>query len=177
PRLQLGLGARNDEGLAEALAAGRRDEGHRLTELGVVLHVVERRDRQGAPAQAGVRRHVLDALAPQPDLALLVPQPLQILTAHTRRHRPRVPSNAYASSHTFHSRAAGNCRTRGTFLRMNEGWTNWPHGTNGPSSKTITWICSAICLRLAGSVARIQSRRSFSIGGFVGKRDHPPSPP
>src|SRR4029453_15201879 len=55
-----------------------------------------------------------------------------------------------------------------------EGWTYWPQGTNGTSSKTITWICSAICLRLAGSVARIQSRRSFSIGGFG---DHPTQPP
>jgi len=38
----------------------------------------------------------------------------------------------------------------------------WPHGTYGTSSYDTTWICSAICLRRAGSVARSQSARSFS---------------
>ena len=91
PGLQIGPGARDDQGQAHPLAAGRRHGGHRRPQLGIVLHVVERGDGLGAAAEPRVAGHVLDALAPQPDLTRLVPQPLQILTARARRHASRVP--------------------------------------------------------------------------------------
>ena len=69
--LQLVLGARDDEGESQALAAGRRDEGHLVAQLRVVLQVVQRRDRPRPVGETGVRGDVLDALAAQPDLALL----------------------------------------------------------------------------------------------------------
>src|SRR2546430_617917 len=63
-------------------------------EARVVLHVVQRRDGAHAVGQPRVRGHVLDALAPQPHVALLVLEPLDVLpsgpSTHVRRESTRT---------------------------------------------------------------------------------------
>jgi len=86
PALELLARAGDDEGQAHALTARRRHVRHVVTEGGIVLHVVERGDGAHAVGQPGVRGHVLDALAPQPDLALLILKALDVLPPGPRAH-------------------------------------------------------------------------------------------
>ena len=80
-------GARVDERQPHAVAAGRREVGHLVAKLRVVLHVVERGDGQRAVTQTGVSRRVLHPFASDPDLALLRLQSLEIFAACARWHR------------------------------------------------------------------------------------------
>ena len=97
PPLELVPGARDDEGQPDTLAAGRRDVRHLVSQPGIVLQIVQRRDGSHPVGEAGVGGHVLDALAPQPDLALLLLQALDVFGARTRWHgelltRPDCPT-------------------------------------------------------------------------------------
>ena len=83
---QLFPGARDDERKPQTLAAGRRHERHLVPELGVVLQIIERRDRVHAVREPGVPRDVLDALSAQPDLALLLLEALDVLGARPCGH-------------------------------------------------------------------------------------------
>src|SRR2546426_743872 len=86
PPLELLARAGDDEGQAHALTARRRHVRHVVTEARIVLHVVQRGDGAHAVGQPRVRGHVLDALAAQPDLALLVLEPLDVLPSGPRAH-------------------------------------------------------------------------------------------
>src|SRR5207245_10358527 len=66
-------------------ACGRRVR-HLVTERGVVLQVVQRRDGPRPVGEARVSGHILDALAAQPDLALLLLEALEVLRARPRWH-------------------------------------------------------------------------------------------
>ena len=85
--LELLARARHDERQADALAARRRHVGHLVAQRRVVLHVVQRGDRAHAVGQPRVRGYVLDTLAAQPDLALLISQPFDVLPSRPRAHR------------------------------------------------------------------------------------------
>src|SRR5215831_17675585 len=87
PPLELRLRARDDEGEPQALAAGRRHVRHLVAQLGVVLLIVERGDSSHPVRETGVRGDVLDALAPQPDFALLCLQALDVLGTRSCCHR------------------------------------------------------------------------------------------
>ena len=71
-RFQFLPGARHDERKPDAVAGGGRDIGHRVAVLRIALHVVKRGDRARAAGKPGMGGHVVDALSPQPDLALLL---------------------------------------------------------------------------------------------------------
>src|SRR2546428_487144 len=68
------------------LTARRRHVRHLVAQTRLVLHVVQRSDGTHAVGEAGVRGHVLDALAAQPDLALLILQALDVLPPGPRAH-------------------------------------------------------------------------------------------
>ena len=52
-----------------------------------MLHVVQPRDRLRAPGEPWMRRYVPHPLASEPHLALLRPQPVEILPPRPCRHR------------------------------------------------------------------------------------------
>src|SRR5207248_3063705 len=55
-------------------------------QLRIMLQVVQRGDGPPAPRQARVGGHVVDALTPEPHLAPLLPEPLDILPSRSRAH-------------------------------------------------------------------------------------------
>src|SRR6266851_105129 len=99
-RLQLLSAPRNDERQADALAAGRRDIGHLVAQLRVVLHVVKFRDRAHAALQPWMRRDVFDALAVQPDLSVLLPQAPDVLLSGSRWHSGSPNLRVWKTSRT-----------------------------------------------------------------------------
>ena len=58
----------HEERQADGFAGGGRGEGHLLPQRGVMLHIVERRNRAHAVAQGGVLGNILYALPVQPHL-------------------------------------------------------------------------------------------------------------
>ena len=91
PPLQVVVGAGDDEGQTQSVAAVGVGEGHRVAVRGVALQVVQRSDGAGAAGQAGMGGHVGDALAAQPDLGLSLAQTGQILRARACRHGSLPP--------------------------------------------------------------------------------------
>ncbi len=86
PFFEVLAGARHDKGEPDPLAARRRDIGHRLAMFGAALHVVERGDRARPAREPRMRRDIAHPLAAEPNLALLLAQPRQILLPATRSH-------------------------------------------------------------------------------------------
>ncbi len=73
PRPKVFGRARLNETEPDAVAAGRRDVGHPVNQVGPVLQVVELRLGPRTAGKARVGRNVSDALAVAPDLAPVVP--------------------------------------------------------------------------------------------------------
>src|SRR5262249_7038827 len=68
-------------------AGGGRGIRHAVAGGGMVLHRERRGEGAHAVGQPGMRRHVLDPLPAEPDLALLLLEALDVLLARSRRHR------------------------------------------------------------------------------------------
>ena len=67
PAAQVLGGARLNEGQTHARAGRRRQERHLVRQGGIALHVVKIRDGLNRAPETAVDRHVLDALAINPD--------------------------------------------------------------------------------------------------------------
>src|SRR5438132_1388601 len=72
-------GFRRNERKADALAGGGRCVGHLVPKRRVMLHIVEGRNGTRSIGQTGKRSDVLDSLAPQVDLAALLPQSRKVV--------------------------------------------------------------------------------------------------
>ena len=92
-------GARDDERQPDPVAGARRDIGHLVAEFGIALHVVERGDGARAALQPRMVRRVFDPLAFEPDLALLLAQPSEILSSRPRRHHASRPPWSQAKAY------------------------------------------------------------------------------
>ena len=85
PAGQVLTGARNQEGAAHRVAAGRRRVAERVLMGGRVLHVVQRRNAFHRGPKRGMGRHVGHALVAEPDLAA-IPQPSNVLRSGACAH-------------------------------------------------------------------------------------------